>query len=253
MRTIKLTISYDGTNYVGWQRQPNGTSVQELIENALHKMTGKKIVVNSASRTDAGVHAFAQIAHFKTSSRIPLRGFKSGINSLLPDDIAVTDAEDAPDGFHSRKDAKGKRYRYVIISNARRSPLLKNRAYLVPENLNVALMKRAAGCFIGTHDYSAFRASGCASKSGVRKISSIVIKNSRTFSDLHCGGGRAIEIVFEGTGFLRHMIRNIVGTLVDAGRGKIAEKDIKAIINSRNRKNAGVCAPASGLYLDRVF
>ncbi len=254
-RTIKLTISYDGANYVGWQRQPNGESVQGRIEDALAKMTGKRTAVTAAGRTDAGVHALAQVAHFVTSSKIPCHGFIAGLNSMLPDDIAILAAEDAASGFNARRDAKGKIYRYRLFVSRIRSPLLLGRCWQVRGPLDLAAMKKAAAVLVGEHDFASFRAAGCGSRHAKRRIMRIAFKVSAA-SKSRCDAmhkGRIIDIEFHGDGFVRHMIRNIAGTLVDVGEGRKSPDDIAQILTARKREQAGRCAPACGLYLVEVL
>lgn len=253
MRTIKLTISYDGTNYVGWQVQPNGVSVQALVQAAVRKMTGEENAVVGASRTDAGVHAVAQAAHFETQSEILCENFRMGINSILPPDIAVTFVSDVHAGFHARRDAKGKKYIYRILVSDERGPLLQSRFWHIRKMPDVKAMKAAAKVLVGEHDFSSFCAAGSGAKNAVRKINSIKIKTSRPSPEFFAGEGRVIDLVFKGEGFVRHQIRNIVGTLVDIGFGKIEKGEMKKILAARDRKKAGRKAPACGLYLVKVF
>ena len=253
MRTIKLTISYDGTNYVGWQIQNNGVSVQALVQSAVRQMTGEKNIIEGASRTDAGVHALGQVAHFSTNKKIPLRGFKSGLNSMLSTDIVVLSASEANDKFHSRKSSKGKLYLYRIFILDERSPIFRNRFWQLHEKPDVVKMRKAAKFFVGKHDFASFCASGSSCKDAIRTIKKMNIKVPSAKKDLLAGEGMFIDFTVEGDGFVRHMIRNIVGTLVDVGYGKIRSEDVEKIIEARNRKHAGRCAPACGLYLVKVF
>ncbi len=283
MRTVKLTIAYDGTDYVGWQQQPNGLSVQQCLERALEQMTGRACPVIGAGRTDAGVHAIGQVAHFKTDVTIPCHGFVGGLNSLLPQSIVITSAVDVEDGFHARRDAKGKIYRYVIVCSPHRMPFLVNRCWHIKEHLDVHAMRNASRHLTGENDYKSFRAAGCQSRHAIREIKRIEMSEIVIASLAPCGAERGdlkghperergisevrgllrfarndndnkiLSIDFEGDGFVRHMIRNIVGTLVDIGKGKMSADEIKAILNARQREEAGRCAPASGLYLIRVF
>ncbi|GAG15718.1 unnamed protein product, partial [marine sediment metagenome] len=205
----------------------------------------------AAGRTDAGVHAVAQVAHFKTESDIPSVGIMKGVNSLLPDDIAIVAAEDVSLDFHSRKDAKSKRYLYRILLCDQRMPLFAERVWHLNGGLDLAAMKDASGCLIGINDYESFRAAGCSSGHAIREITSIEFSSSK--EDWQTGGqGELIEITFEGTGFVRHMIRNIVGTLIEVGRGKIDANEVSRILDEKNRQVAGICAPACGLYLVAV-
>jgi tRNA pseudouridine38-40 synthase len=253
MRTIKLTIAYDGADFVGWQIQPNGDSVQARVAQALFEMTGEEVSVVGAGRTDSGVHAMGQVASFTTDADIPCEGFEKGLSSLLPSSIVVLSAEEAADGFDARRDARGKVYRYLILRSRARLPHLVGRAWHIREKLDVGAMREAAGCLLGEHDFESFRASGCTAEHAVRRIDRI---------DMEDGGGQAalgmvpsgsiLSLTFEGNGFVRHMIRNIVGTLVEVGKGAMAPADIERILAARQRKEAGMCAPACGLYLVRV-
>jgi tRNA pseudouridine38-40 synthase len=255
MRTIKLTIAYDGTNYVGWQRQPNGVSVQERLEEAVERMSGVRSAVVGAGRTDAGVHALGQVAHFMTESRIPSESFARGLNGLLPPDIAVLAAEEMPEGFHARHSARGKIYRYLLLDSCRRAPLLHNRCWQLREALDVEAMRRAAAMLVGERDFASFRAAGCGSRHAVRRLDRIEIAIMRDDEALASwgGGGRLVAMEFEGEGFVRHMIRNIVGTIVDCGRGELDPENMPQILAAAEREQAGRCAPACGLYLVRVI
>jgi tRNA pseudouridine38-40 synthase len=258
MRTIKLTIEYDGTNYCGWQIQPNGVSIQGVICGAVRKMTGEENHVIGASRTDAGVHAAGQVAHFKTRTMIPPIGFMRGINSIIEKDIAVIDAEEADPGFHAQKDAKWKHYRYLILNGGAPSALLMNRCWYVRENLDVQAMRKASECLIGMHDFKGFQSAGSSAKDAVRRIRKITFRG--TPPPIPCpsrgegkgGGDRFIFIDISGDGFVYHMVRNIVGTLVLIGKGREGPEYMKEVLIKKERKLAGVCAPASGLYLIAV-
>lgn len=244
MRTIKLTLEYDGTGLAGWQRQENGPSVQQHLEEALEQMVRARTPVQGASRTDAGVHARGQVAHFCTSSTIPLRGFRRGLNSLLPPSIAVVAAEEAPDGFHARFSAVGKHYRYTLLTRPERSPLLRDRAWHRPEPLDLHAMVRAAAHMEGERDFHAFRAAGCTAHTTIRRVSSIAM--TRPEPDF-------VHIDVRGNAFLRNMVRIMVGTLVAVGHGRLHADDIPHILESRDRTAAGQTAPAHGLTLMAVF
>lgn len=252
MRTIKLTIRYDGAGYVGWQIQSGGASVQALLQRAVRTMTGEENDVVGASRTDAGVHALGQVAHFQTVGAIPLNGLRDGINSLLPRDVAVTAAEEAPPGFHARKDARSKRYLYRLAVVSVRDPFLEGRAWRLARRPDVEAIREASRCLVGKHDFSSFRGSGCASRHAVRTVERILIAERTLDREWAAGEGGEIAIVVDGEGFVRHMVRNIVGTLVEVGLGKRAAGDIPNILDGRDRRLAGLCAPAGGLYLVSV-
>lgn len=227
-------------------------TVQESLETAFFRMTGKSVTMIGSGRTDAGVHALAQVASFRTSLQIPLDGFVRGMNSLLPDGLVILSAEEAPPGFHARRDAIGKLYRYHIVVSPVRNPFWGQRAWVIHRRLDVASMQEAAGHFVGTHDFSAFRASGGSAQTSVRTVLHASIKPcSLTFFPPTDGAHYVFSIAADG--FLRYMVRNIVGTLVDVGLGRLEARAIPDIISSRDRSRAGMTATPFGLYLERVF
>jgi tRNA pseudouridine38-40 synthase len=242
MRRIKLVLEYCGTRYHGWQVQPNALSVQECLERPLTHMTNSPVRLHAAGRTDAGVHALGQVAHFDTASTIPLPALQRGLNSLLPDDIAVLQVTEVPMDFHARYAARQKTYAYVVHNHPVRSAFAVPYTWYVPQPLDVPAMRRAAQVLVGRHDFSAFRAASCAAHSPVRCVSRLAVKR------------RAARVFFVlcADGFLQHMVRNIVGTLVDIGRGKIPTEAMAAILQSRQRQRAGPTAPPQGLFLVRV-
>jgi tRNA pseudouridine38-40 synthase len=244
MRNIKLTIEYDGGGFCGWQVQPNGTSVQEVVEKAIAKMTREKIRITGASRTDAGVHALAQVANFRTKTKIPCKGLLMGMNSLLPGGVVVKKAEDVGLDFHSKRDSKKKHYRYIILNGTIRPALGRGLLWHRRGSLDLKAMRRAAKVIVGTHDFTSFCASDDANKTKVRKILSIKISKKV----LPILGKKAVMIDIVGNGFLKYMVRNIVGTLVDPGKSA----HMKEILDARDRKKAGVTAPACGLYLVEI-
>jgi tRNA pseudouridine38-40 synthase len=250
MRKLKLTISYEGTAYVGWQVQPNGVSVQSVLQDAFAKVLGHKVDITAAGRTDAGVHAVAQIAHLSTENAIPVEGLLKTANALLPDDIAVTRVENVDDSFHAIRDAKGKIYRYLLCLSGVRNPLYDKRAWIISRPLDLAAMMETAALFVGKHDFESFRATKCFAPDAIRTIKRIDISGEERFDS---GVSRLISITFEGDSFVRHMVRNIVGTIVEAGRGRFTALDVAKIIAQKNRQAAGICAPASGLYLIEVI
>mgnify|MGYP001340471547 CR=1 FL=1 len=244
MRTIKLTLEYDGTDFVGWQVQPNGRSVQQVVEQALERMLKERTPVVGAGRTDAGVHAAGQVATLRTEKAVPLKAFVMGLNSLLPQDVAVLDAEEMPEGFHARHSASGKRYEYRISNRPTRSPLLRRTHWEIYRPLDVAAMRAAAVHLLGEHDFSAFRAADCPAKTTRRVL--------RRF-DVEEEGEREILITVEATAFLKHMVRNLVGTLAEVGLGRRDPESLPALLASGDRTQAGPTAPPQGLTMAKVF
>jgi len=243
MRTILLTIEYDGTAYSGWQRQPNGLAIQQVVEEALCQLLGHMPELRSSGRTDAGVHANAMPAAFKTSTSLPLKAFVEGTNRFLPPDIAIRNAVEVTDSFKPIADALAKHYRYTILTSAIRSPMKRFHAWHIRENLNVEAMRIAAVHFIGHHNFSAFRASNCAAKTTVRRIDSVEISIEND----------TIIIDVVGGGFLKNMVRVMTGTLVDIGRGRFEPEYIRTLLLEGDRKKAGATAPACGLCLIKVY
>ncbi len=243
-RTIKLVLEYDGTGLCGWQRQKNGPSVQAHLEAAIARMVGQPVVVGGASRTDAGVHALGQVAHFHTDSTIPSYGFRRGLNSYLPAQIAVVACDDTAPGFHARFDARGKHYRYALLTRPERSPLHHHRAWHCPRPLDFDAMRAAAGHMLGERDFSAFRAAGCTARTPHRRVTEVTItRPSPTLA----------HIDVRGNAFLRNMVRIMAGTLVDVGLGRINPDHIPAILGAGARDRAGRTAPPGGLTLMEVF
>lgn len=250
MRKIRLVVEYDGTALSGWQRQANAPTVQQHLEDALAQILRHEVSVAGASRTDAGVHARGQVAAFETERPIPLHGIRRGLNSLLPDAIAIRSAEEVPLEFHPRFQSTGKHYRYTILRAPDRSPRLRHRAWHHPEPLDAARMRDAARALVGEHDFAAFRAAGCTAKTTIRRIHAV---------DLIEGGGDAalpepdlLVIDVKGNAFLRNMVRIVVGTLADVGRGALEAGQVAEILASRDRTRAGRTAPAQGLELIEV-
>ncbi len=244
-RTIKLVLEYDGSALAGWQRQKNGPTVQEHVEFALARMLGGRVEVVGASRTDAGVHASAQVAHFRTSNTaIPEHGFRRGLNSLLPPCVAVVSARQVGPEFHARFSALGKRYRYALIAGRERSPLMRARAWHRPHRLDLDRMRRAAAPLVGRHDFSAFRAAGCGAAHPVRRVTAIEIDPR---------GRERIDIEVRGEAFLRNMVRIIAGTLVEVGERRREPASVQAALEAGDRRRAGVTAPAHGLTLIEVM
>lgn len=243
MVKIKLTIEYDGTDYVGWQVQPNGVSVQQKIEAALQQLTGTQVRVHSSGRTDSGVHALGMVCHFETDRDLPLTAWREGLNSFLPATVAVTKAEQVADDFHARYSAKGKRYRYSILRKAIRSPLLGRSSWQIRQALDIDLMQKGAELFVGVHDFAAFRTSGCAAETTQREIFSFELIEE----------GELLHIDVCGTGFLKNMVRMLVGTLVDIGRSKRPLEDIEKLLDGNTNVRPAYTAPAQGLCLMEVW
>jgi tRNA pseudouridine38-40 synthase len=243
MPTILLTIAYDGTNYSGWQVQPNGLAVQQVVEDALEQLLCERVQVRSSGRTDAGVHARGMMAAFTTSRDMPLRAFVEGANRFLPDDIAIQEAIIVPAGFRPIGDALAKHYRYTILNRVIRSPLDRLYNWQVREPLGISAMKEAARYFIGEHDFAAFRASNCVAKTTVRRVDAVDISVQEGFIIVDVTGG----------GFLKYMVRVMVGTLVDVGRGRFEPEYVRWLLSDRDRRKAGITAPACGLCLMKVF
>jgi tRNA pseudouridine38-40 synthase len=242
MQTIKLTIEYDGSAYSGWQFQPNGLAVQEVMENALANLLGARVHLYSSGRTDAGVHARGMIASFTTERLLPLSAYTDGMNCLLPPDIAVISAEEVALDFNPRHQARGKHYRYSIHSATRRSPLARTSAWHLREKLDLELMRAGAALFVGEHDFAAFRTSGCAAKTTVRRIDSVEISTS----------GELLHIDVIGSGFMRNMVRIMAGTLVEIGKGRMSPEHVSRCLTEPGVK-AGPTAPPHGLCLMEVY
>jgi tRNA pseudouridine38-40 synthase len=244
MRHIRLVVEYDGTALSGWQRQANAPTVQQHLEEALAKLLTHEVSVSGASRTDAGVHARGQVASFHTERAIPLHGIRRGLNSLLPETIAIREAIEVGEDFHPRFSATGKHYRYTIYRGADRSPRLRDRAWHHPAPLDVAAMRTGAGALVGEHDFAAFRAAGCAARTTVRRIDAI---------DLAESAEGLLTIDVRGTAFLRNMVRIMVGTLVEVGNGSWPVTQVAEILAGKDRTKAGPTAPAHGLELVEVL
>jgi tRNA pseudouridine38-40 synthase len=247
-RTLKLTVEYDGSELVGWQRQASGTSVQGLLEDALAAFEGGPVVVHGAGRTDAGVHALAQVASVAVTATHPPDAIQRGLNAVLPASVRLVSVEEAPPGFHARFDATGKIYEYRIINAAFISPFLARYAWHVPQPLEVDAMQAAAAVLVGRHDFAAFQGTGSDVRDTIRTVESIEWRGVESPP----GSGRAIVVSLTADGFLRHMVRNIVGTLVDVGAGRWPSAEVATILASGDRARAGRTAPPEGLFLVRV-
>jgi tRNA pseudouridine38-40 synthase len=244
LRNIRLLLEYDGTRYHGWQRQPDAASIQEVLEDAVARLTQERVAVIGSGRTDAGVHARGQVANFRIASGIPLQAFYQGLNSMLPNDMVVLAADEAKPSFHARKSARAKTYEYRILNRQTRSPLHHHYAWWIAAPLDLPAMVRAADALPGEHDFTAFRASGSDNLNPVRRV---LAANWREES----GGWLIFTIT--ATGFLRGMVRSLVGTMAEVGRGKAPPTILADLLASGARHLAGPTAPPQGLYLVEVF
>jgi tRNA pseudouridine38-40 synthase len=243
VRNIKLTIAYDGTHYSGWQRQAKEITIQSVVEEKIGMMVGEPVTLIASGRTDAGVHALGQVCNFRSKTKIGLYELKKGLNSLLPKDIFVKDAKNMPLEFHSRYDAKRKTYEYRILNSEEPDIFQRNLLWHIRCPLDAEGMAGGLSILEGTHDFSSFRSQGSGNLDPTRTVYKAFIAGSRA--------GR-LSIILEADGFLRHMVRNIVGTLVELGRGKRDLEDFMAILKSKDRSMAGVKAPPHGLFLVSV-
>jgi tRNA pseudouridine38-40 synthase len=243
MRTIKLIIEYDGSDFVGWQRQPNGLSVQQVVEEALTQLLGQSVTLFSSGRTDAGVHARGMVAHLQTEHSLPLRAFREGTNRFLPPTVAVKQVEEMEGGFHARFDARGKWYRYSVYLAPVRSPMHGRNAWWVRPSLDFEAMQEAADLFVGRHDFASFRTSGCSAKTTIREIFDVDLQ----WQD------QLLTIDVRGGGFLRNMVRMMVGTLVKVGQRKRPPKAVADLLAGRNGGAPALTAPAHGLCLMEVW
>lgn len=239
---IAIGIEYDGTAYNGWQRQASGVGVQERLEEALSRVADHPVDAVCAGRTDTGVHAAGQVAHFDTSSQRSLRGWLLGVNSNLPDDISVSWACEVEDGFHARFSATSRSYEYRILNRLQRSALHRHCAWWVHEPLDAGRMQEAATALVGKHDFSAFRAAGCQARTAIREITALEVVRD----------GDWLTIAVTANAFLQHMVRNIVGTLAAIGRGDERPGWAAEVLESRDRTRAGMAAPPHGLTLVAV-
>ncbi|MBP1889999.1 tRNA pseudouridine38-40 synthase [Clostridium moniliforme] len=244
MKNIKLTIEYDGTNYLGWQKQKSSkNTIQETIEKAIEKIVKKEVSLIGSSRTDSGVHAKGMVANFLTDSSVPPERFREAINTKLPDDIAIIKSEEVPEEFHARYNSKGKTYSYTINNRIEKVALYRNYSYHVRDILDIKAMEEACKYFIGKHDFSAFKSSGSSVKTSVRTITDLHIEKENDI----------LKILVTADGFLYNMVRIIVGTLIEVGNGKLKSEEIEDIINKGKRENSGFCVPPNGLILEKVY
>ena len=243
IRNIKLILSYDGSAYHGWQIQKNADTVQQRLADACERILGERVTVHGCSRTDSGVHANEFHCNFRTESKTDIFKIKKGLNAVLPDDIAVISCEDVPKDFHSRFDAKGKEYVYMVWNAEHKNPFLTNRALHYPYRLDCELLDEQCKDYIGTFDFSAFCSSGSSVTDTVRTITDFKVRRD----------GNLVVFSVRGNGFLYNMVRIMVGTLLEINSGKLPKGSIKDIILSKDRNNAGITAKAQGLYLNKVF
>ncbi|WKY45445.1 tRNA pseudouridine(38-40) synthase TruA [Eubacteriaceae bacterium ES2] len=242
MRNIQLIIAYCGTAYNGWQIQPNGLGIQEVLQKAIASITGENAQLTASGRTDAGVHALGQTAHFFTESKIPIDRFPRAVNSKLPPDIRVLKAFEQPMDFHSRYSATQKTYVYKICQSKIADPFLYDQVYLVPYTVDWKRVSELSKVFIGNYDFKGFMASGSSVKTTIREIKAIELIQCNNITD----------ISFTGNGFLYNMVRILVGTLLEGAYKQKTETDMLAILSSKDRSQAGPTAPAHGLYLKSV-
>ena len=268
MRNIRLTLAYDGSNYVGWQVQPNGTSVQAMVEQAIEKLTGETVKTRAAGRTDSGVHAFGQVANFGTQCNIPCEGIQAGLQAHLPADIIVCEATEVDESFHATYSATSKRYRYVIFNSRVSNPFLRKYAWRCHGEIDAAAMHEAGQQLLGTHDFRCFESHFPNKATSVRTITELTVaRNSEwnVWSPSALGGSMlpgsetnsepekpfvTIDVVADG--FLYNMVRAIVGTLLKVGQAGWTAEQIRHIIEGQDRSQAGPTAPPHGLYLVHV-
>jgi tRNA pseudouridine38-40 synthase len=242
IRNICLTVAYDGTNYHGWQRQPNAVTVEETLKAAIDRILDHEVKIIGGARTDAGVHAMGQVINFGTPKGLDHTSLCRGLNSMLPRDIRIRSSREVDREFHARYSAKSKVYVYCILSQMHNSPFLTRYVLHDPHRLDIAAMRRSAKILLGEHDFSSFKKKDELYRNPVREVKRIGVATK----------GNMIYVVIEATGFLRYMVRNIVGSLLLVGHGKIEGRDFEAILESREREKAGPTAPAQGLFLREI-
>ena len=243
IKNFKITIEYDGTRYHGWQRQKKDRTIQEEIEKAVLTITDQKVSLTGSGRTDAGVHAYAQVANFKCETHLGSQDLFGGLNSLTADDIVIRGCEEVAASFHARYDVKSKTYVYKILNRPNPAAIGRQYAWHIRKKMNLEALRAASAHLIGSHDFKAFEGAGSPRAHTTRSVFKASLAEEQD-------GYLAFEI--EADGFLRFMVRNIVGTLVDVGLGKISPADFKGILESKDRDRAGATAPAHGLFLKNV-
>ncbi|MDP3790826.1 MAG: tRNA pseudouridine(38-40) synthase TruA [Candidatus Omnitrophota bacterium] len=242
MRNVRLSISYDGTRYAGWQFQKNAKSIQQVLESLLKKIMGHTVKLRGSGRTDSGVHARYQVANFRTNSKLPINKIKAALNSALPDDILVNSIEQVSSGFDAQRCAKSKHYRYTVTTSHFVDPFIRHFVARFSYPLNISRMRRSAATLVGRHDFKAFQASGSKEKNTIRTIKNIKVER--------CGDLVYIDVCADG--FLYNMVRTISGTLLEIGRGKLSESIVNEILKTKTRALVGPTAPAKGLCLMKV-
>jgi tRNA pseudouridine38-40 synthase len=247
VRTIRLTLQYDGTDYAGWQRQENARSIQAIVEDAIAEIEGKPVTIMAAGRTDAGVHALAQVASVRLEHGIACDALLRALNARFPHDIRVTGAAEAEEPFHARFDAVGKQYRYRLLLDPVASPFERRFAWHVGRPLDLTRLDLASAGLVGTHDFAAFQGAGSAVRTTVRTI----VSAGWTIAPSPWGSRVAVFSI-EGSGFLRHMVRTIVGTLLEVEGGRRPAEEIAGLLTTKDRSRAGPTAPARGLVLAAV-
>lgn len=253
MQRFKITLQYDGTNYHGWQIQARDITIQGILEDALYKITGSRDRITGAARTDAGVHALQQVAAFSSPASLDPQTLMRALNANIPEDIRLIASDYADADFHPRYSARKKRYTYLITVPGPFSVMISKYSWPVRGDLDISAMKEAARMMTGRHDFTSFRASGCSAKSPVRDVDSIEIARSDYVDFMNFRfDAPVVRISVTARSFLRHMVRNIVGTLVDVGKGSTAPEVIPDMIKAKDRSAAGKTAPANGLFLEKI-
>ncbi len=260
MRRLKIVLAYDGSDLVGWQRQRAGRSVQGQLEDALAAIEGRPVTVAGAGRTDAGVHALGQVASCRIDHPMPVATLARALNAMLPGDIRVQRVDEAPESFHARCSARSKTYRYLLLNADFVSPFERRYVWHLRHAIDVPAMTEAAQLLVGEHDFAALQGAGSAVKTTVRTMAAVTIRESAPVETVGLflspadrpDGGRLIVFEMTGNGFLRHMVRNAVGSLVDIGAGRREPRWLAGVLASRDRTRAGATAPASGLSLVSV-
>jgi len=243
MRTIKLTIAFDGTNYHGWQIQKEKPTVQQVLRDTISMVLNRPIILHGSGRTDAGVHALGLVAHFATDAVLPVDTLCKAVNSLIPKDIVIKKAEEVDGRFNARYSAKSRTYWYLIWNSSQRCAFLQRYAWHVSAPLNIEAMKQAAAVLIGVHDFASFQGSDRENGHAVREVRRVACKKMRQ---------HLVIFSITANAFVKHMVRNIVGTLVDVGTGKISTESFESILLKKDRSAAGITAPPHGLFLRKV-